>query len=128
MLQSEGVTEIEALGTEFNPMEHEALGTVATTEHPSGHVAEVVRAGYRLHERVTSTGPGDGGYRTGQTAASVDNSKNRRRLNMAKVLGIDLGTTNSVAAVIQAGEPTIVENAEGARLTPSIVAVNPALR
>ncbi len=44
---------------------------------------------------------------------------------MAKVLGIDLGTTNSVAAVIQGGEPTIVENAEGARLTPSIVAVNP---
>ena len=43
---------------------------------------------------------------------------------MAKVLGIDLGTTNSVAAVIQAGEPTIVENAEGARLTPSIVALN----
>ena len=44
---------------------------------------------------------------------------------MAKVLGIDLGTTNSVAAVIQAGEPAIIENAEGARLTPSIVAVNP---
>ena len=43
---------------------------------------------------------------------------------MAKVLGIDLGTTNSVAAVIQAGEPTIVENAEGSRLTPSIVALN----
>ena len=44
---------------------------------------------------------------------------------MAKVLGIDLGTTNSVAAVIEAGEPTVVENAEGARLTPSVVAVNP---
>ena len=43
---------------------------------------------------------------------------------MAKVLGIDLGTTNSVAAVIDAGEPTIVENAEGGRLTPSVVAVN----
>ena len=43
---------------------------------------------------------------------------------MAKVLGIDLGTTNSVVAVIQAGEPTIIENAEGARLTPSIVALN----
>ncbi len=43
---------------------------------------------------------------------------------MAKVLGIDLGTTNSVAAVIQAGEPAIVENAEGSRLTPSIVAIN----
>ncbi|MCH7606244.1 MAG: molecular chaperone DnaK [Chloroflexi bacterium] len=43
---------------------------------------------------------------------------------MAKVLGIDLGTTNSVAAVIEAGEPIIVENAEGGRLTPSVVAVN----
>ena len=52
MLQSEGVTEIEALGTEFNPMEHEALGAVETAERPSGYVAEVVRAGYRLHERV----------------------------------------------------------------------------
>ena len=43
---------------------------------------------------------------------------------MAKVLGIDLGTTNSVAAVIDAGEPLVVENAEGARITPSVVAVN----
>ena len=43
---------------------------------------------------------------------------------MAKVLGIDLGTTNSVAAVIEAGEPQIVENAEGGRLTPSVVALN----
>ena len=43
---------------------------------------------------------------------------------MPKVLGIDLGTTNSVAAVIEAGEPGVVENAEGARLTPSVVAIN----
>ncbi|GCF08471.1 molecular chaperone DnaK [Dictyobacter arantiisoli] len=42
---------------------------------------------------------------------------------MAKVLGIDLGTTNSVAAVIEAGEPTVLENSEGARLTPSVVAI-----
>ncbi len=42
---------------------------------------------------------------------------------MAKVLGIDLGTTNSVVAVIEAGEPTVLENAEGARLTPSMVAI-----
>jgi molecular chaperone DnaK len=42
---------------------------------------------------------------------------------MAKVLGIDLGTTNSVAAIIEAGEATILENSEGARLTPSIVAI-----
>ncbi len=42
---------------------------------------------------------------------------------MAKVIGIDLGTTNSVVAVIEAGEPTVLENSEGARLTPSIVAI-----
>ncbi|MEE8465766.1 MAG: Hsp70 family protein, partial [Dehalococcoidia bacterium] len=43
---------------------------------------------------------------------------------MAKVLGIDLGTTNSVAAVMEAGEPIVVENAEGGRITPSVVALN----
>ena len=42
---------------------------------------------------------------------------------MAKVLGIDLGTTNSVVAVIEAGEPTVLENSEGSRLTPSVVAI-----
>jgi molecular chaperone DnaK len=42
---------------------------------------------------------------------------------MAKVLGIDLGTTNSVVAVIEGGEPEVLENSEGARLTPSIVAI-----
>jgi molecular chaperone DnaK len=41
---------------------------------------------------------------------------------MPKVIGIDLGTTNSVVAVIEAGEPTVLENSEGSRLTPSIVA------
>src|SRR5262245_51716845 len=44
---------------------------------------------------------------------------------MAKVLGIDLGTTNSVVAVMEAGEPSVLENAEGGRITPSVVAVNP---
>ena len=44
---------------------------------------------------------------------------------MAKVLGIDLGTTNSCMAVIEAGEPRVIENAEGARTTPSVVATNP---
>lgn len=42
---------------------------------------------------------------------------------MAKILGIDLGTTNSAMAVVEAGEPKILENAEGARTTPSVVAV-----
>jgi len=41
---------------------------------------------------------------------------------MAKILGIDLGTTNSCMAVMDSGEPTVLENSEGARTTPSIVA------
>src|SRR3954468_2357561 len=43
---------------------------------------------------------------------------------MAKILGIDLGTTNSAAAIMRAGEPQILENAEGARTTPSVVATS----
>jgi molecular chaperone DnaK len=42
---------------------------------------------------------------------------------MAKILGIDLGTTNSAMAIMEGGEPRVVENAEGARTTPSIVAI-----
>ena len=44
---------------------------------------------------------------------------------MPKILGIDLGTTNSCMAVVEAGEPRVLENAEGGRTTPSVVAVNP---
>ena len=43
---------------------------------------------------------------------------------MAKIIGIDLGTTNSVAAVMQGGEPIVIPSAEGERLVPSVVAVN----
>jgi len=43
---------------------------------------------------------------------------------MAKILGIDLGTTNSAMAVVEGGSPTIVENKEGARTTPSMVAIS----
>jgi molecular chaperone DnaK len=41
---------------------------------------------------------------------------------MAKAVGIDLGTTNSVVAVLEAGDPVVIPNSEGARTTPSVVA------
>jgi molecular chaperone DnaK len=46
-------------------------------------------------------------------------------MGMGKIIGIDLGTTNSVAAVMEGGEPTVITSSEGGRLFPSVVAVNP---
>ncbi len=44
---------------------------------------------------------------------------------MARIVGIDLGTTNSVVAVMEGSEPVVIPSAEGSRLFPSVVAVNP---
>ena len=44
---------------------------------------------------------------------------------MGKIIGIDLGTTNSVVAIMEGGEPVVITSSEGARLVPSVVAVNP---
>lgn len=52
LLDSEGVTRVEAAGVMFNPVEHEALDTHESNQHPSGYITKVVRAGYRLHDRV----------------------------------------------------------------------------
>ena len=52
MLESEGVTPIEAQGVMFNPLEHEALGTEDSSDHPPGYITQTLRPGYRLHDRV----------------------------------------------------------------------------
>ncbi len=52
VLESEGVTLIEAEGVMFNPLEHEALGTEDSTDHPPGYITQTLRPGYRLHDRV----------------------------------------------------------------------------
>ncbi|MEK7276522.1 MAG: molecular chaperone DnaK [Chloroflexota bacterium] len=44
---------------------------------------------------------------------------------MGKIIGIDLGTTNSVVAVMEGGEPVVITSSEGSRLVPSVVAINP---
>ena len=43
---------------------------------------------------------------------------------MARIIGIDLGTTNSVVAVMEGGSPTVIASSEGGKLIPSVVAVN----
>jgi molecular chaperone GrpE len=52
VLESEGIAAIEAIGLMFNPLEHEAVGTEETTEVESGYITEIIRPGFRLHDRV----------------------------------------------------------------------------
>ena len=47
---------------------------------------------------------------------------------MPKAVGIDLGTTNSVVSVLEAGDPVVIPNSEGSRTTPSVVAFSKAAR
>src|SRR4030081_2275749 len=56
------------------------------------------------------------------TLSTSDSSQSYGGSPMPKAVGIDLGTTNSVVAVMEAGEPTVIPNAEGGRTTPSVVA------
>jgi molecular chaperone GrpE len=52
LLETEGVTKIDAIGAPFNPVEHEAVGTEEDKKFASGQIIQVVRNGYRLHDRV----------------------------------------------------------------------------
>jgi molecular chaperone DnaK len=63
-----------------------------------------------------------GGLTPGKLEPGQLNLNNIKGLHMARAVGIDLGTTNSVVAVLEGGEPTVIANAEGSRTTPSVVA------
>ncbi len=52
ILESEGLSKIEAAGALFDPLQHEAIGVVESAEYPSGYVVEAIRNGYRLRDRV----------------------------------------------------------------------------
>ena len=52
LLEAEGVTKMDAVGAPFNPAEHEAVGTEEDKKFASGQIIQVVRNGYRLHDRV----------------------------------------------------------------------------
>src|SRR4029077_2559805 len=59
--------------------------------------------------------------RAGETSPGTWRTNPKEARQMARAVGIDLGTTNSVVAVLEAGEPVVIPNAEGARTTPSVV-------
>ena len=52
VLESEGLSRIDAVGAQFDPLQHEAVGVVDSDVHPSGYVVEALRNGYRLRDRV----------------------------------------------------------------------------
>ena len=54
VLESEGLAAIEAIGLMFKPLDHEALGTEETSEVEPGYITQIIRPGFRLHERVIS--------------------------------------------------------------------------
>ena len=101
---------------EFDPAYHEALGQdkVETAEEDD-IITAILEKGWCVGETIIRPAK----VRVRALHYKIVNNL----LRMAKILGIDLGTTYSAMAIVEGGEPRVLENAEGARTTPSIVAV-----
>jgi molecular chaperone GrpE len=75
LLESEGVTPIEALGQQFDPREHEAIATVPSTGRPEGEVVAEIQRGYRVRDRVLRpalVAIADGGAAPGDTTSHIN--------------------------------------------------------
>lgn len=102
-----------------------AGATGSRARFPTTAAATAALAVASATTRAVGRGAGVAGQRFRRSAAGRSARCQRRavRLEMGeKVVGIDLGTTNSVIAAVEAGQPSIVPNAEGERVTPSVVA------
>ena len=131
-LEKFGLSAIEAEGKTFDPSVHHAMSHVEHADTKENTVVEEYRKGYILKDKVlrpalvaVSKKPAGHGHKNkkGTEATGIQTTLQRRNHNMGKAVGIDLGTTNSVVAVVQGGEPVVIPNQEGARTTPSVVAI-----
>src|SRR3954470_22106727 len=93
-----------------------------TSQAPTGPMARSSkRSGGAIDSVTASSARRSSPWREPQIHPTTDQA-NREQPTMGKIIGIDLGTTNSVVAVMEGGEPTVIASAEGGRTVPSVVA------